>query len=148
MPYTKAILAETLRYSSINPLGGEHRAVKDQTFRGYMIPENNVLIHNLYYIHHDPKVWGDPEVFRPERFLTPDLKTFVKHEALIPFSVGKRECIGKRLAMDSLFLFATNIFQRFSVEFDKNGPDHGFEPKISFVICPKEHSIIFRDRLD
>lgn len=146
MPYTEALIAETLRYSSIAPIG-IHRALKAQEFRGYMIPKDTLLIQNLYFIHHDPRVWGDPENFRPERFLSPDGKTFKKHDALMPFSTGRRQCLGESLARDSLFLFTTNIFQRFWVEFDRNGPDHGFEPKVAFVISPKEHSIIFKDRL-
>jgi hypothetical protein len=46
------------------------------------------------YIHYDPKIWGDPETFRPERFLSPDGKSFKKHEALLAFSVGNRQCLG------------------------------------------------------
>jgi len=147
MSYTEALLAETLRFSSIVPQGVQHRAVKDQEFKGYMIPKDTVITPNLYHIHHDPLVWGDPETFRPERFLSQDGKSFKKHDALLPFSIGRRQCLGEALARDSLFLFATNIFQRFSIQFDKNGPDHGFEPKVSFIISPKPYSVILKDRL-
>jgi cytochrome P450 len=147
MPYTEALIAETQRYSSIASLGAMHRALKDQEFKGYMIPKDTMIISNLHYIHHDPAVWGDPENFRPERFLSPDGKTFKKNDALIPFSVGRRQCLGEALARDSLFLFSTNLFQRFTIEFDKNGPDHGFEPIISFILSPKPFSVILKDRL-
>jgi cytochrome P450 len=147
MPYTEALIAETQRYSSIASLGAMHRALKDQEFKGYMIPKDTMIISNLHYIHHDPAVWGDPENFRPERFLSPDGKTFKKHDALIPFSVGRRQCLGEALARDSLFLFSTNLFQRFTIEFDKNGPDHGFESIISFILSPKPFSVILKDRL-
>jgi cytochrome P450 len=146
MPYTEALIAETHRYASITAQGVSHRSLKDQEFKGYMIPQNTLIIPNVYHIHHDPVVWGDPENFRPERFLSPDGKTFKKNDALIPFSVGRRQCLGEALARDSLFLFSTNLFQRFTIEFDKNGPDHGCESIISFVRSPKPFSVNLKDK--
>ena len=52
------------------------------------------MVGNLYAIHHDEKTWGDPYAWRPERFLSPDGKTLIKHEAFVPFSIGKRICPG------------------------------------------------------
>jgi cytochrome P450 len=50
--------------------------------------QNARIIINLYGLHMDKKYWGDPEVFRPERFL--DSQGNVKREeALIPFGIGK-----------------------------------------------------------
>ncbi|XP_021957315.1 methyl farnesoate epoxidase [Folsomia candida] len=147
MPYTEALIAETLRFSTITPQGVQHKAMKDQEYKGYLIPKDTVITANVYHIHFDPKIWGDPENFRPERFLSPDGKTFKKHDALIPFSTGRRQCLGETLARDSLFLFSTNIAQRFDIEFDKNGPDHGFESKLSFILTPKPFNVIFKDRL-
>ncbi|XP_021956868.1 methyl farnesoate epoxidase [Folsomia candida] len=147
MPYTEALIAETLRFSSITPQGVQHRAMKDHEYKGYLIPKDTVIMANVYHIHFDPKVWGDPENFRPERFLSPDGKTFKKHDALIPFSTGRRQCLGETLARDSLFLFSTNIAQRFDIVFDKNGPDHGFESQLAFILTPKPFNVIYKDRL-
>lgn len=36
----------------------------------------------------DPEIWGDPENFRPERFISKD-GTFKKDEHLMPFGYGK-----------------------------------------------------------
>jgi len=146
MPYTEATIAETLRFSSIVPAGVMHKVLADTEFKGYFFPKDTILIHNAHYIHHDPEIWGDPEQFRPERFLSSDGKTFKKQEALMPFSTGKRQCLGESLARDTLFLFATNVFQRFTVEFDPNGPDNGFEPAIGFVLPPQPFNVVFKDR--
>ena len=50
--------------------------------------------------------WGDGNQFRPERFL--DAAGGVsKDDHLIPFSVGKRQCLGETLAKVELYLFFT-----------------------------------------
>jgi len=147
MPYAEAVIAETSRFASVVPMGAAHRAIVDKEFQGFMIPKDTMILGNFSYIHHDPAIWGDPENFRPERFLSPDGKTFKKHEALMPFSTGRRLCIGETLTRDSLFLFSTNLYQRFEIEFDKNGPDNGFDPLPEFVLAPKPFNVILKDRL-
>jgi len=71
-----------------------HKVLADTNFKGYFFPQDTILIHNAHYKYYDPKIWRDPEQFRPERFLSPDGKTFKKHEALMPISTGRRQCLG------------------------------------------------------
>ncbi|XP_071482219.1 cytochrome P450 2J2-like [Diadema antillarum] len=115
MPYTQAVLTEILRFRPIAPIGVPHRATADMKIKDYDIPKGTNIGMNILYIHHDPKVWGDPEVFRPERFLSKDGKSFVKHDAFMPFGAGRRKCLGEQLAKMESFLFFTNIMQRFKI---------------------------------
>lgn len=64
--------------------------LQDTDINGYFFPKNATVISNIFSAHNDPKVWGDPENFRPERFLSEDGTTFLKNENLIPFSAGRR----------------------------------------------------------
>jgi hypothetical protein len=48
MPYTEALIAETLRYSTITPQGVQHRAIRDQEFHGYLIPKDTVIKNILF----------------------------------------------------------------------------------------------------
>jgi cytochrome P450 family 1 subfamily A polypeptide 1/cytochrome P450 family 1 subfamily D len=71
------------------PLAVQHRATEDVNFQGFFIPKDTLIIPNLYCAMKDEKVWGDPNSFRPERFLSPDETKVVRHEAFMPFSTGK-----------------------------------------------------------
>jgi len=118
LPYTEAVIMETLRRTSVVNNGVPHRMLQDAVINGYFFPKNATIMSNIYKVHNDPKIWGDPENFRPERFLSPDGTKIIKHDAYIPFSVGKRQCLGLSLANDTLFLFTAAIFQKFSVRPD------------------------------
>ncbi|CAG7826328.1 unnamed protein product, partial [Allacma fusca] len=121
MIYAEALTCEVLRKSSLAPFGVFHTATENTTFEGFDMPEGTLIVSNQYYVHHDPKIWGDPENFRPERFISPEGR-IQKKEYLIPFSIGKRVCPGETLARDSIFLFLTNLFQRFEIRADASKP--------------------------
>ena len=108
MPYADAVMHELLRLSSIVPLGVFHKAMKDVDFHGYRIPKDTMIFANLYAVHHDPKVYKNPGVFLPERFLGEEGKT-LKSEAFLPFSTGKRGCEEKNRCF---FVYYT--FKKFS----------------------------------
>jgi len=106
---------------------------------------------NNHYIHYNQKIWGDPQNFRPERFLSPDGKVFKKHEALLAFSVGRRQCLGETLARDTLFLFITNIFQRFTMiheDPNKVAKDlTGVKKADTILPSPAPYKLILADRI-
>ncbi|XP_072175490.1 cytochrome P450 2J4-like [Diadema setosum] len=146
MPYTEATLMEVLRFRPIAPSGVPHRCTVDMKVRDYDIPKDTNIGINVLYIHHDPKIWGDPEVFRPERFLSEDGKEVVKNEAYLPFGVARRVCLGEQLAKMEMFLFFTNVLQRFKVTFPPGAvPDYGFGHRIT-TLLPKTYEIILEER--
>ena len=113
-----------------------HTVNKDLYFGGHFFPKGVVVIPNLTSAHHDPTYWGDPEVFRPERWLNEDNK-IIEHSAFMPFSLGRRACLGKQLAKMELFLFASSLIQRFSFQMEdpKNPPSlEGIE---SLTVVPE-----------
>jgi len=148
MPYTEAVIMEVMRYAAMVPLAVQHRATEDVAFHGYHIPKETLIIPNLYCVLHDKSVWGDPENFRPERFLSPDGTKIIRHESFIPFSIGKRVCLGETLARDELFLFTTSLFQRFDVKPDPNSPRPVIEYYPAPVLIPKPKNLLLTDRLE
>ena len=88
LPYLNATLSEVMRISNVGPTTIPHRATVDTTFMGYEIKTNYMLLPNLMSVHLDEKHWGDPEVFRPERFIDEN-GVFVSDPWLMPFGAGE-----------------------------------------------------------
>lgn len=59
-----------------------------------LLPKGTQINIHIYDIHTNPKYYNEPEVFKPERFMTPLAEK--RHPfAFIPFSAGQRNCIGE-----------------------------------------------------
>ncbi|XP_062919167.1 vitamin D 25-hydroxylase [Mobula hypostoma] len=139
MPYTEAVLHEVLRYCNIAPLGIFRATSKNTIVRGYSIPKGTTVITNLYSVHFDEKYWNSPHLFCPERFLDKNGQ-FVKKEAFVPFSIGRRHCLGEQLARMELFLFFTMLLQRFHIHFPP-GTIPNLKPKLGMTLQPHPYLI-------
>ena len=129
MPYTRAFILELFRYTSHLPFTLPRRVSEDTVLEGYFIREYATIFANVWYIHHDPKLWTDPWNFRPERFLDSEGQ-LLSHEhelrqAVVTFSFGKRGCPGETLAVSRIFLYITRVLQ----EFDIRPPSSGVLPE-------------------
>ncbi|XP_002736957.1 cytochrome P450 2D15-like [Saccoglossus kowalevskii] len=122
MPYTDACLKEISRHASVAWMGGPHEAMTDIELNGYVIPKGTTIFMNIWSVHYDKIHWNNPEEFRPDRFLDENgrVKTI---EAYIPFSIGRRECMGKQLANMNLFLIFVSLLKKFSFQ-DVDGDDN------------------------
>ncbi|KAH9510287.1 cytochrome P450 2 sub U member 1 [Bulinus truncatus] len=120
MKHLTAFIMEVQRMASIVPLSLPHVCNAHTTVAGYTIPKGNVVLPNLDAVLGSKEIWGDPETFRPERFID-EQGNIVKREEFIPFSIGRRFCLGESLAMMELFLFLSTLFQKF--EFLPPSPD-------------------------
>uniref|UniRef100_A0A673ATH9 Cytochrome P450 2J2-like n=1 Tax=Sphaeramia orbicularis TaxID=375764 RepID=A0A673ATH9_9TELE len=113
LPYTDAVIHEVQRMGNIVPLSLPHVTNRDVHLRGYTIPKGVTIIPNLTSVLFDKREWKTPFTFNPGHFLNEEGK-FVKPAAFIPFSAGKRLCLGENLARMELFLFFTSFMQRFT----------------------------------
>ena len=119
MHYTMATVYEIYRYTSPVPLGLPHRTSQDENFEGYFVPKDSLLIPNHWYIHHDPALWHEPWVFKPERFLDETGKLLpLESEArrnVLTFSTGRRECPGQSFAKTRTFFYLAAVLQSYDI---------------------------------
>lgn len=133
-PYTEATICEVMRIAPLIPIIVPHRNQEECTIKGYKIPKGCDILVNSWDIHHDPKLWKDPEQFRPERFLSQNGEA-VKPEYFMPFSLGKRQCLGESLARVELYLYATSMLQRFTFK-EAEGTISSLEERPGFTYAP------------
>ncbi|XP_046339122.2 cytochrome P450 1A1-like [Haliotis rufescens] len=111
--YTEATIHEILRIINLTPLSTPHATTEDVELAGYTIKKDTLVFLNLFSLSHDEEVWGDPEAFRPERFLKEDGQIDSRLvDNYLPFSAGRRRCMGEFLARIELFLIISGFLQR------------------------------------
>ncbi len=156
MPYLRATVLETLRHFSITPLGGApHVAREDTELKGYgAVPKGTTFIINAWSLHHDKAFWGDPENFRPERFLDEHGKLLAadhpKRKHLLPFSAGPRSCMGEVFAMALLFLWTSALVNKFVIKTAEGCDPEWMDPDLhqddSALLRPLPCDVIFLQR--
>ena len=80
---------------------------------GYDIPSATLVFPNLYACHMDPEYWPEPDQFKPERFLNADGPASSVRPAFLPFSTGRRVCIGETLVKATLTYTMASLIQRY-----------------------------------
>ncbi|XP_031626090.1 probable cytochrome P450 305a1 isoform X2 [Contarinia nasturtii] len=145
LSYIEAVILETQRYYNIVPVSGPRRVLNDTELGGFHLPKNTTVLIGLETIHMDTEYWGDPDVFRPERFLDFDRK-IVNTERFVAFGQGRRKCLGEALARASLFIFTVGILQKFSLEIPLNGKLPEKRTQAGLLTTPTPYKIVFKHR--
>jgi cytochrome P450 len=112
LPYLDMVIKESMRiYPPAWTLN--RRALEPFELEGYRFPAGTRVVFSQWVIHHLPDVWGDPEVFRPERW-DPVHGQQVPRGAYFPFGAGPRICIGMPLAEIEARLVLATMLQHFT----------------------------------
>ncbi|XP_066496997.1 cytochrome P450 2W1-like [Tiliqua scincoides] len=137
MPYCQAVIHEVQRFISLLPQMPRAAAV-DTTFRGYFIPKGTMVIPSLTSVLYDKTQWETPNQFNPNHFLDAE-GNFVKKDAFLPFSIGRRTCVGETLARMELFLFFVGLLQKYTFQ-PPPGMDLDLTTMVTFTLRPQPQS--------
>jgi cytochrome P450 len=99
LPYVNACIREALRINTPVSYIVPRTTTDGVTLGKYYIPPNTSLIYNIYAVHHRDDVWGDPHVFRPNRFLEQTEKSPILKDAWVAFASGPRQCPARNFAL-------------------------------------------------
>ncbi|KAK3711814.1 hypothetical protein RRG08_037018 [Elysia crispata] len=142
--YLEAVIRESQRLSAVSALL-PRIAVENFEFKGFTIPKDTIILVNTVSCLQDAKNWGDPENFRPERFLTED-GNLHNPEEFCPFGMGKRTCLAENLAKMELFLFLGAMIQNFRFEPENCDEMPTMKGHIQMVHAPKPFKVKFVPR--
>ncbi|XP_037092144.1 cytochrome P450 307a1-like [Pollicipes pollicipes] len=111
LPYTESTMYEALRVCS-SPIV-PHVASRDSTIGGYDVHQGAIVFINNYELNMSPQLWSEPEKFNPARFVRNGV--MVKPSHFLPFSTGKRSCMGSKMLANIAFLTVGTILSKFDV---------------------------------
>jgi len=123
LPYLGAVIREVLRWRPALPLGVPHATTEDDWYEGMFIPKGAICMPNTWHCNHDKAVFGeDADEFRPERHLDANngellpgpLET--NQGGHVTFGFGRRICVGKELALESLFINIARVLWAATLE--------------------------------
>jgi cytochrome P450 len=99
------------------------------------------LLPNLWGTHMDPKYFPEPEKFLPERFLNDDGSLKTRVEGFIPFSMGRRQCMGETFSKICMFKVLTSLIWNFKINFNDRKPRPSLEPRIGMILDPQTYDV-------
>jgi cytochrome P450 len=162
---TQDVASETLRWRPVVVSGVPHFTKKEDTYMGYYIPANSIVLPNAFAITRDESVFGgDVDKFIPERWVAEDVPDDPTIDACgfnvtalndLPhtgFGFGRRICTGRIIARNQLFIQMARMLWAFDVEagvVEATGERHKVDDMDcteGFVTLPKPFRAVLRPR--
>nr|F1SYI7.1 RecName: Full=Cytochrome P450 monooxygenase 226 [Postia placenta Mad-698-R]BAK09531.1 cytochrome P450 [Postia placenta] len=148
LPYIRSVIAESYRWLPATPLSVPHALDEDDIYDGSFLPKGSIIMPNVWHMLHDPKIYPEPDAFKPERYGGSDIE--MKKVTDIAFGFGRRACPGFYFAEGTIFSIVVTVLATCDIVPVVN--DHGQEiiPDIRYstnvVLCPEDVKCTFRPR--
>ncbi len=132
LTFCRAVINESMRlYPPVPFIGRE--ALNSDRLAGHNVQQGTQLVISPWIVHRHHALWPNPELFRPERFLTgaTDQQT---RGSYLPFGLGPRTCIGNGFAMQEMLIVLTSLAREFAFELVE---PQAVEPLANITLRPK-----------
>lgn len=121
LPYLKMVVEETLRLRG--PVAMVARdVVEDDEIMGFRVKAGSSVMPFFHATHRHPDFWPDPLRFEPERFSAENSKGR-NLWSYLPFSQGKRRCIGDQFSLVETVILLAQLLRRFEVQVDPSAAE-------------------------
>ncbi|MBE1491745.1 cytochrome P450 [Plantactinospora soyae] len=134
--YTRMVVDEAMRLYPVVWIM-MRRALGPDVIAGHRIPAGAVLAWSPYVGNRDPRVWSEPDEFRPERF-DPDgngREAGYSRHSVIPFGLGPRACVGADFATAEACLAVATLAQEYQSVLLGRTP---IRPEASLTLHPRD----------
>jgi cytochrome P450 len=113
LKFTRAVIDETLRLYPPAYLIARAAAAPD-VVAGLPVKKGDVILIAPWLLHRHEKLWRDPNMFIPSRFMPP--APAPDRFAYLPFGVGARVCVGAHFALVEATLALARLIGAFRIE--------------------------------
>lgn len=113
--YLKNVVRESLRLYPVAPF--LTRVVPEDTvICGYNVPSGTLIVMSIYTSGRDEKYFKNPDVFLPERWDRDKMNDMSVRQASLPFSMGPRSCVGRKIAETQLTMTLSKLVGNFNID--------------------------------
>lgn len=110
--YLDRVFKETLRFAPAVPTLGREALEDFELSSDLAVKRGTIFCVDVMGLHRRKSLWGeDADLFNPDRFLPENFSG--KEQFFMPFSLGKRNCLGYKYACVSLKLVLLKLLRNF-----------------------------------
>ncbi len=110
--YLTAVIHETLRHRPVFLFTIPRIVRVPIEVAGTLYQPPAQLLGCIHLMHHDPELYPEPHMFRPERFI----EASPRSELWLPWGGGRKRCPGHHLAMLEMSVVLRSVFSSMAIE--------------------------------